>query len=111
MTDLQRIMPDIIARVRLFSTEAGGRRSAIPATRFRCPAFFGEQRQNANDCVLLLDQIGAGLEPGGVSRDVPIKFAARDLVADKLRPGARFVLWDGRDIGEAEVLEVRASKQ
>lgn len=37
---------------------------------------------------------------------VPVTFLALELVAAKLHPGARFTLWEGRVIGEAEVLEV-----
>ena len=98
--------PDAIVRIRLKSTEAGGRASPIPPLQYRCPVFFGEQRREANDCVLLLNTIAASLEPGGESEDVPVKFLRRDLVAEHLSPGTRFVMWEGREIGEGEIMEV-----
>lgn len=73
---------------------------------YRCPIFFGDPSEEGNDCAFLLDQAGVTLEPGGPSEVVPIKFLFPDLVVDRLHPGTRFILWEGRKIGEAEVLEV-----
>lgn len=98
--------PDAIARISLFGSDRNGRRTAIPPNRFRCPVFFGEQRKEANDCMFLLDLIGVGLDPGGAEREVPIKFLSRESVAENIRPGVRFTLWEGRDIGVGEILEV-----
>lgn len=106
MTGLPEVKPDIIGRVTLYSTSAGGRRAPFSATSVRCPAFFGQQRREANDCMIMFDHVGAGLEPGGTLADVPIKFLVRKLVADKLRRGVVFVIWDGRDIGEVEITDV-----
>ncbi len=101
----QAIVPDAVVRVQLFAPERGGRHSSIPPSVYRCPVFFGDQRQEGNECAFLLDQAGVTLEPGGASQVVPVKFLVTELVAEKLYPGARFVLWEGRDIGEAEVLD------
>lgn len=101
------LVADVIARVRLFSTEEGGRRTIIPATRFRCPVFFGEQRERGHDCVLLLDQLGTELAPGQEINNVPIKFLCREAVADKLLVGTKFMLWEGKDIGEGEILSAK----
>jgi hypothetical protein len=103
---VQRRKADAVVRLTLRATEKGGRKSAIPAIVYRCPVFFGDQRKEANDCAFFLDEIESKAEPGGSSITVPIKFLAPELVADKLRPGAKFALWEGRDIGEAEVLKV-----
>ena len=68
--------PDAIVRVRLFPAEAGGRKAKLAAVAVRIPVFFGEQRAQANDC------------------------------RERLVVGARFTRWDGRDIDEAEVVQV-----
>ncbi|MCK6538346.1 MAG: hypothetical protein L6Q84_35685, partial [Polyangiaceae bacterium] len=97
----------VVARVRLRATEAGGRRSPVPPVRFKCPVYFEDDRTQAYDCALLLDELGVTLEPGGEPRDVTLRFLFPELVADKLKPGGRLVLWEGRDIGDAEILDVR----
>ena len=104
------LVPDAVVRVRLYDTREGGRQSAIPPIQYRCPVYIGEQREQANDCAFLLDRVARALEPGGASQVVPIKFLVPELVADKLRPGTRLVLWEGREIGEAEVIEVSISE-
>lgn len=102
--------PDAIVRVNLRPSREGGRRSAIPRITYVCPVFFGTQRKEANDCAFVLNSTDVILQPGGVSVVVPVKFLALELVMDKLRPGARFTLWEGREVGEAEVLEVTAAR-
>lgn len=102
----QRQRTDAIVRISLLPTAEGGRKSAIPSIVYVCPIFFGEQRKEANDCAFFLNEIDGKLEPGGVPVVVPVTFLALELVAAKLHPGARFTLWEGRVIGEAEVLEV-----
>jgi hypothetical protein len=106
MISTQQIKPDATVRVHLFPTDAGGRRTAISSPQYGCPVFFGGQREQGYDCRLLLDEVGATLEPGGPSVVVPVKFLSPELVAPFLRPGARFVLWEGKDIGEGEVVQV-----
>ena len=106
MSELRHQAPDAIARVRLRTTEAGGRKSPIPPILYRCPVFFDDQRREANDCAFFFNETGVTAEPGGPAVTVPIKFFVFELVAKKLHPGARFVLWEGKDIGEAEVIEV-----
>jgi len=73
---------------------------------YRCPVFLGAQREKANDCAFFLDQVEGRAEPGGESIMVPIKFFFPELISDRLRVGAKLTLWEGRDIGEAEVLTV-----
>jgi hypothetical protein len=100
---------DAVARVRLRATEAGGRRSPIGPTMFRCPVFFGDQREQANDCAFFFNEAGVSVAPGGPEVQVPIKFLALELVVEKLKIGARFTLWEGRDVGEAEIVDVLVS--
>lgn len=106
MTAKRPTSPDAIVSVSLRATIDGGRKSPIPRMVYVCPVFFGIQRKEANDCAFFLNEIDAQLQPGGPSVVVPVMFLARDLVAPNLRPGVRFTLWEGRDIGEAEVLEI-----
>lgn len=97
--------PDIIARVRLYSIDEGGRQSVLPPRQFGCPlVFLGE----AFDCRILLDQAGVTLAPG-LTADVPIKFLFPDIVMASLTVGARFKLWDVKEFAEGEVVCVRPS--
>jgi len=90
----------ILADVRLFATEAGGRRS--PAIRqFRCPAGIGDK---LFDVVLDLSSIGS-LSPGQSAR-VPIEFQRPDLAFPLLRVGSEFTLWESGTIGHAKVIEI-----
>ncbi|MBX5463744.1 MAG: hypothetical protein IRZ28_21985 [Steroidobacteraceae bacterium] len=104
--NVQRRKPDAIVRLTLRATHEGGRKSAIPRIVYRCPVFFGDQRKDANDCAFYLDEVEGTAEPGGPSVIVPAKFFAPERVADKVRPGIKFALWEGRDVGEGEVLQV-----
>jgi hypothetical protein len=102
------LKPDAFARVRLFSPEAGGRSSVPPATHYRCPVYFGEQRQDVEEvweCAFLLDQADGTLQPGGESAIVPIKFMNPVSIQNELHSGASFVLWEGRNIGVGEIVE------
>lgn len=96
------MQPDIIARVTMFASDAGGKSLAIPAVCYRCPLFINGQ---GFDCRLLLDQVGHGLELGATA-EVPIKFLYFDLVRDLLAPRVRFTLWEIRHFAEGEILQV-----
>src|SRR4051794_21954434 len=106
MVSTPRREVDATVRVRLFPTALGGRRTAISIPEYRCPVFFDDQREDAYDCQLLLGEVGAILEPGGPSVIVPVTFMSPDLVLPMLRPGVRFILWEGKDIGEAVVVQM-----
>jgi hypothetical protein len=78
---------------------------------YRCPVFFGGfEKDQGYDCAFYLDETNDVAQPGGPSVVVPVKFFVREFVEDELRPGATFILWEGRDVGEAEVLEVLHGK-
>jgi hypothetical protein len=98
------VTPDIIARVTMYPSDAGGKSSAIPPVQFRCPLSINGE---LFDCRLLLNQAGVSLLPG-CSTDIPIKFLYLDLVRDMLVPGAQFALWDMRNFAEGTILEVVA---
>ena len=106
MSEEHRQAHDALVQVRLRATETGGRKTAIPPILYRGPIFFGEQRDQANDCAFFFNEVGVTAEPGGPAVTVPIKFFVPELVVDRLRPGVRFTLWEGRDIGEAEIVKV-----
>lgn len=96
------MQPDIIARVTMFASDAGGKSLTIPAVRYRCPLFIDGQ---GFDCRLLLDQAGHGLDLGATA-EVPIKFLYFDLVQGLLAPGVRFTLWEMRHFAEGEILRI-----
>lgn len=92
---------DIIASIRMYPTEAGGRKGPSLPDLFRCLFEFHGDRF---DCALLLD--GVGPVGPGASIEVPIKFLSPDLIKSRLRIGDRFFLWELRHIGEGEVKEI-----
>lgn len=98
---MDRVKPDLIARVRLYSEEEGGRKSPTPPVRIGC--IFEYEGDNF-DCLLLLEETGP-LHPGSQAT-VPIKFLHPDFVKDRLTVGRRFLLKDFRTIAEGEVQEV-----
>lgn len=106
MIPAQKLKPDATIRIHLFSTGAGGRQAAISSSQYGCILFFAGHGEQGYDCRLLLNDIQATLEPGGPSVVAPVKFLTPEIVAPLLHPGARFVLWEGKDIGEGEVVQV-----
>ncbi|MCB9507765.1 MAG: hypothetical protein H6700_02615 [Myxococcales bacterium] len=103
---MDTLRPDAFVRVTLKTTRDGGRMGPLPRPRFNCPVFFGDQREHANDCMFLVEEADGELVPGGAPRIVPVKFLAIGLVRDELRPGNTFVLWEGREVGWAKVVDV-----
>jgi hypothetical protein len=94
--------PDVMATVRLLSTEEGGRSSATPPEVFKCVfEFEGE----GFDCALLLSEVGP-LAPGDETT-VPVAFLFPEYVKGRLQRGSRFRLWEGKHIAEGEILDVR----
>lgn len=78
---------DIVARIHLRSTSAGGLRGQTPPGLFRCRfAYKGEQF----DCALILDETGP-LSPGQRVA-VPIVFLRPDLIKPRLLSGSKFTL-------------------
>lgn len=93
--------PDVMATVRLLPTEEGGRTSAMPPEVFRCVFEF----EGAGfDCALLLTEVGP-LAPGEEAT-VPVAFLFPEYVKDRLQPGSRFRLWEGKHIAEGEIVEL-----
>jgi hypothetical protein len=96
------LVPDIFARIHLFSKEQGGRTQPIPPIQFGCPLFFQDE---GFDCRLLLDQIGNPLLLGE-TMIVPIKFLNSNNILPRMKVGDQFLLWEGKYIAEGEVIEI-----
>lgn len=93
--------PDIIASVRLYTTEEGGRGVSTAPKLFKCPLEFeGEMF----DCGLHLEETGP-LEPGAKAT-VPITLLFPELIKLRLKVGSRFTLWEMKTIGEGVVEQV-----
>lgn len=93
---------DVIARVRLHTTEEGGRKKPIRPGWFACPFVYGGE---AFDCRLLLDEASTGIRPGDTA-EVRITFLNPELVKPRLSPGSLFKLWEGGEFADGEVLSV-----
>jgi hypothetical protein len=96
-----RGQPDIIATVRFFTTEEGGRPVPTPVTVFRCLLEFEEEKF---DCGLLLSKVGS-LAPGATAI-VPVAFLYPELIKPRLKVGSRFTLWELRTIAEGVVEQI-----
>ena len=92
--------PHFIVDVTLYLTEMGGRREPIAREGFGCPCRLDEKSDTFADCRLFLS--GQQIAPGETKR-VGIRFSF-DPAAPLFRAAGKFYLWDGRNIGEAEVV-------
>jgi len=90
-----------VGRIRLYTTEEGGRRSPVLLPQLRCML---EYKEELFDCVLLLDEVGS-ISPG-YEGEVPIAILFSHYVMDRLQVGDRFRLRELRFIGEGEVVEI-----
>jgi hypothetical protein len=102
-------MSDIVARVFMYPTERGGRQGPTPSDRFGCPVFFhnvSALAAHGYDCRLLLGELGRAIAPGETIDRVPIDFLSPGEVIPHLTVGVRFWLWEGRHIGEGEIIHV-----
>jgi hypothetical protein len=91
---------DIIAKVRFFTEEEGGRKSPTLENFFGCPMVIREKKY---DCRLLLSNIGP-ISPGD-EVVVPIKFLDYKTVSAILKENDNFELWEMGIIAEGKVLE------
>src|SRR5258706_13260355 len=90
--------PDIIASVRFYPIEEGGRHVATPPKLFKCPFEFQGEKF---DCGLHLEQSGP-LAPGAAAT-VPITLLYPELIKQRLKVGARFTLCEMKTIAEGVV--------
>jgi hypothetical protein len=98
---LRTLAPQLVADVRLYSTEEGGRRTAAPPG-WGCPCTLSRDEPLVGyDAWPILgnDAIGPGEE-----RRLGFVFLSPEGLESARRAGA-FFLWEGRFIGEARVVE------
>ncbi len=98
MSDLH---PDIIAKITLFRTDAGGRQGPTPDKKFNClvkidDAYF--------DVRLNLEKTGA-ISPGQTVR-VPVNFLDRESARGHCSIGKRFFLKEFNIIGDGTIEDV-----
>jgi len=94
------ITPDFIARITLYSTEAGGRKGPIVTEPYGCPCKFDPKDFSAWDFRILTN--GDKFSPGE-TKEFPVKFLSPEIVP-AFRKVKKFYLWEGRIIGEAVVI-------
>lgn len=99
-----------IARIKLKSTEEGGKNLAIGrGGDFSCPLFFKDVAalsEHGYDCRLLLKRIGCTISPGETAEKIPLVFLSQEEVFKHLQVGVRFYLWESGEIGEGEITEI-----
>ena len=93
--------PDLIASIRLYATEKGGRDGPTPSDKLGF--LFGVDGEWF-DCWMLLQTVGA-LAPGS-SAKVPLVFLNRHLLKNIISVGSRFEIRDGKVVGEGVVEEI-----
>jgi len=98
---LRGMSPQLVADVRLYPTEEGGRKStALPG--WGCPCCVSRQEPIVGyDGWLLLGD--TPMEPGE-QRRVGFVFLSGEEVAVIMREAGTFYLWEGGFIGEAKVV-------
>ncbi len=88
----------IVARLRFYSSDEGGRKVPTPADRFGC--IFSFEGENF-DCFLLVQETGP-LKPGNTAQ-VPIIFLHPELIRDQLSVGSHFTLRELHPIADGRV--------
>lgn len=91
----------LIAEVTLYATERGGRQGPTPPDWFGCLCQLANGDSHAWDCRLLLH--GSPMTPGETRR-IEITFLSPDQAVPAILKTGRFLLWEGRVIGEAKVI-------
>lgn len=92
--------PDAIISVRFFTTNEGGRKTAIQGNFYGCPLFVGNE---SFDCRLLLD--GKCLELGEFY-EVPIKFLFPEIALPMIQEGKNVTLWEGKVVATAKIIKI-----
>jgi hypothetical protein len=98
----QTAAPQLVADVRMYATEMGGREQPAPpgwgclCTTSPFPPFSGY------DALLLLRDSPLR---AGETRRIGFTFLSPEQAPAALRAAGHFYLWDGRVVGEAEVVD------
>jgi hypothetical protein len=93
--------PDVIARIRMYPREQGGKNKVISGKQFSCPLYY---HQKGFDCRLLLDE-QQSLHPGDTA-EIPLQFLCPEDIKPQLKQGETFTLWDLRTFAEGEIVQV-----
>ncbi len=97
---LRNAKPELVADLRLYSTEEGGRKSPIPPG-WGCPCSAERNTNEAWDGFPILGE--QEMRPGEARR-VGFVFLSGEAAALLFRRAGSFYLWEGRFIGEATVV-------
>lgn len=99
---LRTAVPDLIADVRMYATEDGGRKTpAVAGWGCPCMVSLAQPLVGWDALPLIGDQ---PLRPSE-SRRLGFVFLTGDEGASVMRDAGRFFLWEGRAIGEARVVD------
>jgi hypothetical protein len=98
---LTKSQAHIIASLRFYSSDEGGRKTPTPAHRFGC--IFSFEGENF-DCFLLVKQTGP-IKPGDTVK-APIVFLYPELIKDRLHIGNHFTLRELHPIAAGRVEEI-----
>lgn len=99
---LRTAVPNLIAEVRMYATEDGGRKTpAIAGWGVPCMASLAHPLVGWDALLLIGDQ---PLRPGE-SRRMGFVFLTGEKGASVMRDAGRFFLWEGRAVGEAYVVD------
>lgn len=96
--------PDATIRIRLLTTEQGGRLGAIQGPRYGCPVMIDEQ---GFDCRFVLEE-AERLELG-CTYDVGVKFLNPDSALRALEVGKTVSFWEGKTIATGEVVSISSA--
>jgi hypothetical protein len=98
--------PDIYIKVRFKTSEEGGRKTPLKRKTALGPDFYGCPLMvdgKAFDCRLLIGDKEIEL---GKYYEIPVKFLDKDLALPNLTVGKKVTLWEGKEVADAEVIEI-----
>src|SRR5688500_20272972 len=93
------VAPEIIARLNLFPTEAGGRGLPPRQGDWRTILTVGSESFSAR----VSAAAGHSLEPGATG-EAEVQFLVPDAALARFKPGVQFKSWEGTEVGTGEVL-------
>ena len=103
--------PNLLCDITLYPTEQGGRNYPIRGDLerwFSCPCKASSEDYEAWDCRIVLD--GEVFKPGE-SRRLEVLFLSGAEALRIFAPLGRFLLWEGRIIGEATIVTAHADER
>lgn len=102
---------DVVARVRLLTTEEGGRAHPLIGSHPYRPNHNFFDADNIVMCVGQLDIVGSGPKYPGDTFECPIRLILPLALANNMRPGREWRIQEGRKlVAEAELVELKARK-